>query len=133
MLTRLFTRYIGFAERYTSRLLVIYALIAAGALYTATRLELHTDFAELLPDQHPAVVAFRRVISHQTAASNLVMIIHGPNTEATHQVAEKLRPELEKLVAEHTFTSIDWQPDTETPAFYARPAEPLGSSPARWA
>jgi predicted RND superfamily exporter protein len=120
MLTRLFTRYIGFAERHTARLLVIYALIAAGALYTATRLELHTDFAELLPDQHPAVVAFRRVISRQTAASNLVMIIHGPSTEATHQMAEKLRPELDKLVAEHTFTSIDWKPDSEAPAFIAR-------------
>jgi predicted RND superfamily exporter protein len=120
MLARFFAWYVGLAERRAFHLLFLYGLLTAGAVTLATRLELHTDFAELLPDKHPAVVAFRDIVSRQKSATNLVMIAHSPDAAADHRFAEALRPELEKLVAAHIFTSVEWHPDNEAPAFLAR-------------
>jgi uncharacterized protein len=120
MLARLFSWYVGVSERRTTWLLAAYALMTVAAGWTASHLELHTDFAELLPDRHPAVVAFRDIVSRQKSATNLVMIAHGPDAAATRRFVEALRPELEKLVREHVFTSIDWKPDNEAPAFIDR-------------
>jgi predicted RND superfamily exporter protein len=120
MLTRFFAWYVGLAERYPYVLLPVYFGLTVLAGVLASRLELHTDFAELLPDKHPAVVAFRDIVSRQKSATNLVMIAHSPDADADHRFAEALRPELDKLVAEHIFTSVEWHPDQEAPAFLAR-------------
>jgi uncharacterized protein len=120
MLSRALAAYVALSERRAGRLLVIYALVAAAALAAALRLELHTDFAELLPDRHPAVMAFRKIVARQKSATNLVMIVHGPSADADHRFVEALRPELERLIGEHVFTSIEWKPDSEAPAFLSR-------------
>lgn len=113
---RLFTAYVAFAERHTNRLLLVLLGLMFVAIGFATRLELHTDFAELLPDHHPAVLALRRVLPRQQSSSNLVMLIHSPSAEADHRFADALRPRLQALVPK-TFTEVQWAPDTEAPAF----------------
>jgi predicted RND superfamily exporter protein len=114
----LFKWYIAFAERHTLSLLGALLLLMAIALAFALRLELHTDLSELLPPQHPAVIALHRIAGRQKSAQNLMMLIHSPSPEANRRFAEALRPELQKLVPQ-PFTEVSWHADTEVPE-YAR-------------
>ncbi|HEX9102508.1 MAG TPA: hypothetical protein VF997_09905, partial [Polyangia bacterium] len=67
----LFAWYVGIAERHTGKLLAALLCVMLVSLGFAVRLELHTDMAELLPDQHPAVLALRRIAGRQKSATNL--------------------------------------------------------------
>jgi uncharacterized protein len=116
---RLFARYVGFAERHTLLVLAVLLALAGGAAYLALKLELHTDFAELLPDNHQAILAFKRIAGRQKSATNLVMLIHSPDEEANQKLAEALRPELTKMIPD-TFGEIQWKPDTEIPDHAAK-------------
>ncbi|HEX4459211.1 MAG TPA: MMPL family transporter, partial [Polyangia bacterium] len=85
--------------------------------FFASKLELHTDFAELLPPTHPAVVAYHGLAGRQRSATNLVLLIHSQNAEANFRFAEALRPHLQALVPK-TFTQIQWSKDKEMPEFF---------------
>lgn len=113
---RIFTAYVAFAERHTGKLLGALLALMFVSLAFAVRLELHTDLAELLPPNHPAVVALRRIAGRQKSATNLVMLIHSSSSEANHKFADELRPALQAMVPK-TFTEIQWAPDSEAPAF----------------
>jgi predicted RND superfamily exporter protein len=115
----LFARYVAYAERRTMLLLCLLLLVGAGALEMALRLELHTDMAELLPDQHPAVLALRRIAGRQKSATNLVMLVHSPDEQANQRFAEAVRGELERMIPE-TFTEIQWRPETEVADYAAK-------------
>jgi len=97
----------------------VVSFVAAAVLALALRLELHTDMTELLPDGHPAVVALKRLAGRQKSATNLVMLVRSPSTEANRAFAAALAPELERLVPS-AFSEIEWHPDTTIPAFAAR-------------
>ena len=112
----IFLRYVAFAERHNLKLLGALFALMVVALGFASRLELHTDLAELLPDKHPAVVALRRIAGRQKSASNLVMLIHSPSAEANRKFADAIAPKLQALVPK-TFTEIQWKADTEVPSF----------------
>ena len=116
---RLFARYVAFAERRTGLLLIVLGLIAASALAMSVKLELHTDFAELLPDEHPAVLALRRIAGRQKSATNLVMLVHSPSEEANRKLAEALRPGLTQMIPS-AFSEIQWKPETEIADYAAR-------------
>jgi hypothetical protein len=116
----LFARYVRLAERRTGVILTLFLLAAIAAGWIVkTRFELRTDFTELLPPDHPAVVALRTIPARQKSATNLVMLIHSPSPEANYKLAEALRPELEKMIP-HTFSEIQWKPDTEIPDYGAK-------------
>ncbi|HEX8952204.1 MAG TPA: MMPL family transporter [Polyangia bacterium] len=112
----LFAWYVGIAERHTGKLLAALLCVMLVSLGFAVRLELHTDMAELLPDQHPAVLALRRIAGRQKSATNLVMLIHSPSAEANHKFADALAPRLQTMVPA-TFTEVQWKADTEVPEF----------------
>src|SRR5438477_9916969 len=115
---RLFKWYVSFAERYTRRVLGALLLVMAVAVVFMFRLELHTEMSELLPPQHPAVLALHRIAGRQKSAENLMMLIHSSSAEANRKFAEALRPELQAMIPK-TFTEVSWHADTEVPA-YAR-------------
>jgi hypothetical protein len=113
---RIFTWYVGFADRHNLPLLGALFLLMVVTLGFASRLELHTDLAELLPDKHPAVLALRRIAGRQKSATNLVMLIHSPSAEANHKFADALAPRLATMVPS-TFSEVQWKADTEVPEF----------------
>jgi predicted RND superfamily exporter protein len=116
---RIFVAYVALAERHTGKILLSLLALMFVWLGFATRLELHTAIEELLPDQHPAVLALRRIAGRQKSGTNLVMLIHSDDPAANRRFAEALRPELEKTVP-RLFTSIEWQPDNQVPDFARR-------------
>ena len=71
--------------------------------------------AELLPDQHPAVLALRRIAGRQKSADQLVMLIHSSSKEANHRFADALKPELQAMVPK-TFTEMNGTPTPRSPS-----------------
>ena len=115
----LFRRYIAFVARYPGLLLLGFLAITGLTLIPISQLELHTDLAELLPDDHPAVQALRRVGPRQISSTNLVVILESPDAAANRRLAEALRPDLTKLIGS-VFSEIQWRPDTEVPDYAAK-------------
>jgi uncharacterized protein len=113
---KIFASYVAFAERHNLPLLGGLFLIMLVSLGFASRLELHTDLAEMLPDKHPAVLALRGIAGRQKSATNLVMLIHSPSAEANHKFVDALAPKLQAMVPS-TFSEVQWKADTEVPEF----------------
>ncbi len=112
-------RYVGWAERRTGLLLLGFGLLALLFLWPVGQLELHTDLAELLPNEHPAVQALRRVLPRQKSSSNLVIIIESPDFAQNQRFAEALRPQLGKLCGS-LFSEMQYAPETEVSDFAQR-------------
>ncbi len=116
---RLFRRYVALAQSAPGRLLAAFALLAGLWLVPISQLDLHTDLAELLPDDHPAVQALRRVSPRQISSTNLVLILESPDAAANRRFAEALRPELLRLVGS-TFSEVTFSPDRSVPDYARR-------------
>lgn len=108
--------YISLAEKRAWPLLLWFWLVAALLLWPISQLELHTDMAELLPDNHPAVQALRRVVPRQISSSNLVIVVESPDPQANQRFAEALRPKLVGLVGT-LFSEVQFHPENEVPEF----------------
>lgn len=119
LLAPLFRRYLRLAERAPGRLLAGFLVLAGLSLLPIAQLELHTDLAELLPDDHPAVQALRRVGPRQKSSTNLVLILESPDAAANRRLAETLRPELLQLVGS-TFSEVAFHPDRTVPEYARR-------------
>lgn len=117
---RIFSSWVDFCDRHTGKVLLILLGVALASGFLASRLELHTDFSELLPKDHPAVEATRRIFPRQKSATNLVIIVHSPDAEATRRFAEGMRPELDRLVTERVLTEVQWTPSTEQADFFGK-------------
>ena len=115
-LKRFFGGYVALVERRTGWFLIAFLLISVASLFEVRKLELHTDLAELLPDNYPAVVALRTISPRQKSATNLVMLVHSKNPESNRRFADALRVRFEKLIPT-VFTEIQWKPETEIPEY----------------
>ncbi|HEX4454157.1 MAG TPA: MMPL family transporter [Kofleriaceae bacterium] len=104
------TRYLAFAARRPRLLLAGFAICAAVALACASRLELHSDMAELLPANHPAVAALTQLADHQRLGQSLVVLVESPDRDADLRFLAALRA---RLVGSQTFAEIDWGPNRE--------------------
>ncbi len=116
---RLCERYVSLAERHAGLLLLVAGILAALAALPVSKLELRTDMAELLPDNHPSVRALRSIAGRQKSATNLVLLIESPDGTANRRFLAALRPELDRLIPE-VFTEIQWKPNSEIPEHAAR-------------
>ena len=84
--------------RHHARWILLGALALFGlSSYLATKLELRTDFAELLPSSDPAVIELRRVQELMPGFAALVVAIDSPSKEANVRFAAAMAAGLEKL------------------------------------
>jgi predicted RND superfamily exporter protein len=108
----LYRRYLALAARRPGPLCAGFFALALVALGFARRLELHTDMAELLPRDHPAVAALHQLAEHRRLGSHLVIVIDSPEREQNLAFLKALRPKLEALVPAQ-FAEIEWGRDHE--------------------
>ena len=113
---RFFLKYVAICRRHTALLVGAFLALAIGAAFVASHLELHTAWAELLPDSHPAVVALNKISSKQKSSTSLVLIIESQDREANRRFAEAMRPELEKM-RPRLITDVSWHSDDEVALF----------------
>ncbi|HNN92850.1 MAG TPA: MMPL family transporter [Pseudomonadota bacterium] len=119
-LAKVAAAYVRFAARRSGLMLfLLFALAVASAVTAYRGLDLRTDFTELLPDNHPSVLALRSISGKQKSSSNLVMIVHSKDRDANNRFVDGIRDKLEALVPT-SFTEIQWKPNTEVPEYAAK-------------
>ena len=116
---RRYARACAWLRAHAARLCLLALFLAAVLGVTASRLALRTDLTELLPTDHPAVVALRTVTPRQRSASSLAILIDANDPVCAAAFADALRPALERLQPD-TLTAIDWGPDPEPAEFASR-------------
>ncbi|MES1207760.1 MAG: MMPL family transporter [Pseudomonadota bacterium] len=91
---RLFTS----AQRRHPRVFVLaFALLAALGLWRAGRLEVVTDFTDLLAPDQPSVVELRRVLARTRALSNVFVVLEGRDPTRLRTLADQLVATLSAL------------------------------------
>jgi predicted RND superfamily exporter protein len=118
-LHRLLASWLTFCSKRTWLPLLLLFGLWIAAIIPTLRLELHTDMAELLPDEHPAVVALRRLAGRQKSSTNLALLFESPDPAANLRFAAATKPALEKLVPQ-VFSDIEWSPDRSVPDYTTR-------------
>jgi hypothetical protein len=91
------TRWARFVLRFRVLVLVASVLLTAVGGLLASRLELRTNFAELLPSDHPAVKALREMQARIDTPSALFVVVTSPNPEANRRYIEEVGLALRKL------------------------------------
>jgi predicted exporter len=102
--------YLALAARRPRSVVAVCAAVGAIALMFAMRLELHTDMAELLPADHPAVAALSKLSEHQRLGQSLIVLVESPDRDADLRFIAALRGRLQGSKA---FAEFDWGPDPE--------------------
>ena len=83
-------RFVRFLRKRAWLVVGTTALLAAACGLAATRLELRTDFAELLPDQDPSVKELRRLQTRLPGYAALIVNIHSADRVANLAFADDL-------------------------------------------
>lgn len=83
-------------KRVMFNLMVVLITLVAGIL--SSRLELRTDFAELLPDKLPSVRALKLAGERMGGTGNLFIGIDSPDFEANKKFVEAMIPKIKLLV-----------------------------------
>jgi hypothetical protein len=112
-----------FIEQYVHFLSKNAFLIACGALVlfvlsllAARRLQLRSDFTELLPQDDPELTELREIGIRVGAPSNLIVAVSGPDPIANERFADTLAKNLAQLVGTDLRT-IDYRSDAARPFF----------------
>ncbi len=90
-------RYCRFVARQAGVILILVAMVFAGAVALATRLQLKTAFVELLPSNDPGVVALAKVQQRMGDLSLLLIGVRSPDKGANIRYAEALTAKLRAL------------------------------------
>ena len=94
---RLVTRYLDWIWAHHALVLVLTALVAGVAAFAASRLELRTDLAELLPSQDPAVQELRRISRRIGGTEVLEVGVDSPDRDANLRFAAALTARIRAL------------------------------------
>ena len=118
LLSRLTVRYAAFACRHPHAFVAAMLLSVVPALFLAARLELRTDFKDLLPADKPSVVELERVANLLAGAAgpSLTVAIQGDDLPAMKRFADALAGRLAQMGPE-TFAAIDLSASKEREFF----------------
>ena len=102
---------------------VCFAVSVAMAIL-ATRLQLKTEFAELLPDGQPSVVELRRVLARTTGIAQVFVVLEGDDPAELRELGDRIVPALRAVGAPWVGSAEDGPDSAMMP-----PPEPPAS---RW-
>jgi hypothetical protein len=111
-------RWVAFSLRRPKSILFAATLFFALAALTASRLELRSDFVELLPTDAPSVVNLEAMKQRVSSYATLVVAAEGPDLDASMRFAEDLVARLRPLQPDR-IRFIDYNLK-ELSDFYAR-------------
>jgi len=109
-------RYVPFLSRHALTVAVGALVLFVLSIGAARRLQLRSDFTELLPQNDPELTQLREIGARVGAPSNLIVAISGPDPQANERFADTLAKNLEQLVGTDLRT-IDYRPDAARPFF----------------
>ena len=100
-------------------MLFIGAMLVVGAAYLASKLELRTNVAELLPSRDPAVEELQRLAQHVSGTAILQIAIESQDRAANLKLAEVLAARLRALPPD-TIDDVSWDIRREQAFFHDR-------------
>ena len=103
-------RYVAFLARRSVPIVVAAVVLFALSLFAAKRLQLRSDFTELLPQDDPELKQLQQIGDRIGASSNLVIGVQGPDPAANERFAEALVGNLKKLIGTD-LRAIDYRAD----------------------
>lgn len=115
----LLCRYVALASRRARLLTALCLGVALLSALPLSRLGLRTDMAALLPDQHPAVLALRRIEGRLRSMLYMFVALRGPSAEQNRRCLQALQPELEALTPA-IFSEVQLRPRRDIPDFIWR-------------
>ena len=108
--------YVGFLARHDLWISLGAFVLFILAVIAASRLELRSDFTELLPQDDPEVSELKDLGDKIGAPSNLIVAVEGPDPAANERFADALALNLRPLVGTD-LRAIDHRPDASRPFF----------------
>lgn len=79
-----------FICKYAVWILAGFLLATAALIPVASRLKLHANFLDLLPESHPSIVNLKELMSHVGGTSFLITIVESPDKKTAHQAIQEL-------------------------------------------
>jgi predicted RND superfamily exporter protein len=119
ILKRLLNRYASFLSRQPARVLLLAALLTAGSVLCASRLELRSNFEELLPDSYRSVQDLHRLVGRVGGLGSLVVAVECDDLKASQRFAEDLIPRLRQNLPPNYVRYVEYKID-EQKAFYEK-------------
>ena len=108
--------FIRFVVRRAGWVVALALLLSVAGFYQAQKLSVDTDFANLLPDDHPTVQALERLRNAVGGESEVAVGIVSPSFEANKAFAEDLIPRALKMTGdgdESYLTRVEYRRDVE--------------------
>lgn len=82
--------YVRWLDRHAVLVLLVAGILTALGGWSASRFQLKTDFAELLPQDEPSVIDLDRAKARMGGLSNLIVAVEGKDQRACHRLVDDL-------------------------------------------
>jgi len=109
-------RYVAFLSRYSIAVVLGALVLFVLSIVGAHRLQLRSDFTELLPQDDPEIKEIKQLAERIGGSSNLIVGVEGPEPAANERFAEALVVRLRGLVGKE-LRAIDYRADVGKPFF----------------
>ncbi len=109
-------RYVAFLSRHALGIVLGAGVLFVLSLVAASRLQLRSDFTELLPQNDPELEQLRQLGDRIGASSNLIVAVEGHDPQANERFAEALVGNLGPLMGTD-LRAIDYRPDASRAFF----------------
>jgi uncharacterized protein len=110
------SRYVGFLARHSLAICIGALMLFVLGAATASRLQLRSDFTELLPEDDPEVAQLKDLGNKIGTPSTLVIAVEGPDPTSNRRFAEALVKNLQPLVGTD-LRAIDYRADASRSFF----------------
>ena len=110
---RFLNRYIAFICRHPAKVLLFALLSASLSVHFASRLQLKTDFVELLPEGYRSVDDINRLTERVGGIGNLTIVIETEDLPAAQRYADDLAGRLRSDLPEGYVRYIEYRVDDE--------------------
>jgi predicted RND superfamily exporter protein len=97
---RFFDWYAAFLQRRYGTVLIVGLVLTALGAWSASRFELRTDFAELLPQDEPSIRDLNRAKERMGGLANLIVSVEGQDPKANRRLIDALVEKYESLPEE---------------------------------
>ena len=109
-------RYVAFLSRNSTVVVLGAFVLFVLSIVAARRLQLRSDFTELLPQDDPEIKEIKQLAERIGGSSNLIVGVEGPDPSANERFAEALVLRLRGLVGTD-LRAIDYRADVGKPFF----------------
>jgi uncharacterized protein len=116
---RLSERWVEFADRHRTALLVLCSLLAIAGTFGTVRLysDLRSDISELLPTQSRSAIDLREVTARAGGFAQLTVVLHGADPVTLQLFADDLADALEEAPKD-VVKYVEYKLDDETQSFF---------------